>query len=205
MKPTIACFKNGPYVVKNLSEFRNSNDTPIECKPVMALCRCGSSKKKPFCDGEHKKVGFSDANTADKTMDKVTSYAGNQITVHDNRSVCAHVGYCTDQLANCFRHKENPWIHPNAESSEKIINTIKQCPSGALSYSMNEEKHTMIPSQPGIKIIKDGPLAITGGIELVDQPFSQGVPTSHYTLCRCGESKNKPFCDGSHWHVGYKG
>jgi len=50
----------------------------------------------------------------------------------------------------------------------------------------------------------DGPYAITGGIELVDQLPGEGASTEHYTLCRCGGSKNKPFCDGTHWHIGFK-
>jgi CDGSH-type Zn-finger protein len=55
-----------------------------------------------------------------------------------------------------------------------------------------------------VTVTKDGPYAVTGGIELADVVFGEGASTEHYTLCRCGASKNKPFCDGSHWHVGFK-
>jgi CDGSH-type Zn-finger protein len=57
---------------------------------------------------------------------------------------------------------------------------------------------------PMVTITQDGPYAVTGGIELVDQPLGEGASTEHYTLCRCGGSKNKPFCDGTHWHIGFK-
>lgn len=204
MKPTISCFENGPYVVKNLSNFIEANGKAIACKPVMAICRCGHSKNKPFCDAEHRKIGFSDENTADKNADNEVSYTGKQLTIHDNRAACAHVGYCTDELANCFRHKEDPWIHPDAEDVDKVKEIIKKCPSGALSYSINELKHTAYSTEPGITIIKDGPLAVTGNVELLDQPFAHGVSSEHFTLCRCGASKNKPFCDGSHWNIGFK-
>lgn len=204
MKPTISCFENGPYVVKNLTNFYDQNGKAIKCKPVMAICRCGHSNNKPFCDAEHRKIGFSDQNTADKTIDNEVDYRGSQLTIHDNRAACAHVGYCTDELANCFRHKENPWIHPDAEELNKVIAIIKKCPSGALSYSIDQIKHNTYSDQPGVTIIQDGPLAVSGGVELLDQSFSQGVSTEHYTLCRCGASRNKPFCDGSHWEVKFK-
>ena len=204
MKPTISCFENGPYVVKNLTAFRDQDNNAIECKPTMAICRCGHSNKKPFCDAEHRKIGFSDENTADKDANKEISYAGQQLTIHDNRAACAHVGFCTDQLANCFRHKQDPWIHPDAEDVEKVIEVIRKCPSGALSYSINDEKHNVFSANPSITIIKGGPLAVTGGIELLEQTFANGVSTEHYTLCRCGASKNKPFCDGSHWNTDFK-
>ena len=57
---------------------------------------------------------------------------------------------------------------------------------------------------PMVTVTKDGPYAITGGIELADQPRGEGASTEHYTLCRCGGSKNKPFCDGTHWQSGFK-
>ena len=55
-----------------------------------------------------------------------------------------------------------------------------------------------------VTVTKNGPYAITGGIELLEQPLGEGASTEHYTLCRCGGSKDKPFCDGTHWHIGFK-
>ena len=97
--PTIECKPDGPYLVKNLGDVRDSRGEPIEAKPVMALCRCGGSANKPFCDGTHKKNGFSGAKLAERGADRRDSYAAPRITIHDNRSICAHAGRCTDGLA----------------------------------------------------------------------------------------------------------
>jgi CDGSH-type Zn-finger protein len=55
-----------------------------------------------------------------------------------------------------------------------------------------------------VTVTDDGPYAITGGIELLEVTFGEGASREHYTLCRCGASKNKPFCDGSHWDAGFR-
>ena len=97
-----------------------------------------------------------------------------------------------------------PWIDPNAEAVNKIIEVIGQCPSGALSYSIDNVEYGDQNRPAQITISKDGPYFVTGGIELKDEPHSQGASLEHYTLCRCGSSKNKPFCDGTHWSVEFK-
>ena len=103
-KPQIECAKNGPYLVKDLEVLEGLLDGKrYETKPVTALCRCGRSGNKPYCDGTHKKVGFSDEKAADRTPDKRDDYMGQAITIHDNRGICAHAGLCTDGLASVFR------------------------------------------------------------------------------------------------------
>lgn len=204
-RPTIECTPNGPYRVRNLSHLRDARGDRIDTKPVMALCRCGGSANKPFCDGTHKTNGFSGEKLADRTVDKRDSYAAAGITVHDNRAICAHAGYCTDGLASVFRQKSEPWIDPAGDTVEAIIATIHACPSGALSYSREGEAGEAPRREPAVTVTKDGPYAVVGGAELLDQPWGQGASTEHYTLCRCGGSKNKPFCDGTHWSIGFKG
>ena len=77
---------------------------------------------------------------------------------------------------------------------------IQQCPSGALSYTIGGVEDDEYSHEPGITISKNGPYRITGGIELEDRVGGQKPQTQdHYTLCRCGGSNNKPFCDGTHW------
>jgi CDGSH-type Zn-finger protein/ferredoxin len=200
-KPTIECSQNGPYLVRNLQNLRNSKAESIPTKPVIALCRCGGSAKKPFCDGTHSKLGFSSQKVAEGTRDKRQNYVGKGVTIHDNRSICSHAGFCTDRLASVFRMKTEPWIDPDGARIEEIIEAVKRCPSGALSYSIDGVEHRDQDRDPMITVSKDGPYLVTGGVELEDESRAEGASEEHYTLCRCGASKNKPFCDGTHWYV----
>jgi CDGSH-type Zn-finger protein len=200
-QPAIECSQNGPYLVRNLQNLRNSKGESIPTKPVIALCRCGGSAKKPFCDGTHSKLGFSSQKVADGTRDKRQDYVGKGITIHDNRSICSHAGFCTDRLASVFRLKTKPWIDPDGAQVEEIIEAVKRCPSGALSYSIGGVEHRDQDRDPMITVSKDGPYLVTGGVKLEDESRAEGASEEHYTLCRCGASKNKPFCDGTHWSV----
>jgi CDGSH-type Zn-finger protein len=209
-KPKIACLPNGPYYLLNdmtpkvVPNIQNSKGESRTTVAGVALCRCGGSNNKPFCDGTHGKNGFTDRKRTDGALDKRTDYVGKKITIHDNRGICAHAGYCTDNLASVFKLKTEPWIDPDGAAVEEIVDTIKKCPSGALSYTIDDVEHRDQDRVPMVTVTKNGPYAITGGIELLEQPLGEGASTEHYTLCRCGGSKNKPFCDGTHWHIGFK-
>jgi CDGSH-type Zn-finger protein len=198
-KPNIVPTPDGPYLVNNLENFTNQKG-PIETKETMALCRCGGSANKPFCDGTHAKIGFSSVKLAGRLEDKRDSYKGEKITIHDNRHICAHAGRCTDGLKSVFHLKEEPWIHPDAASADEIIATIQKCPSGALSYSIDNVEHRDGDGEPAIFVAPNGPYVVSGGPDLVDTTRGDGASREHFTLCRCGGSKNKPFCDGTHWH-----
>jgi CDGSH-type Zn-finger protein len=209
-KLCLSCLPNGPYyllhdmtptVVPDLH--RENGDSCFNVRGV-ALCRCGGSKNKPFCDGTHSTNGFRSERTSNESLDRRTSHAGRQITIHDNRSICAHAGTCTDNLKSVFRMGEEPWIDPNGASVEEIIATIRKCPSGALSYSIGDVEHRDQERAPMVTVMNDGPYAITGGVELLGVPFAEGSSREHYSLCRCGGSKNKPFCDGTHWSINFK-
>jgi len=97
-----------------------------------------------------------------------------------------------------------PWIDPDAAPAEETIRTIRRCPSGALSYREGGEVQRAFHDTPRILISRDGPYVVQGGIELHDVAWGEGASREHYALCRCGASRNKPFCDGSHWYVGFK-
>jgi len=198
-KPSITPTPDGPYLVKDLKNFANQKGL-IETKDMMALCRCGGSANKPYCDGTHSKIGFSSAKIAGAVADKRENYLGKKITIHDNRGICAHAGRCTDGLASVFRLKEEPWIHQDAASSDEIIATIQKCPSGALSYTIDDFEHKDQNGEPTIFIAPNGPYVVSGGPELVDTIQGEGASSEHFTICRCGGSKNKPFCDGTHWY-----
>ena len=195
IKPT----PDGPYSVKNLQRFSNRKGA-IEARATMALCRCGGSANKPFCDGTHTKIGSSSAKLEGRVADKREDYEAEKVTIHDNRGICAHAGRCTDGRPSVFRLKREPWIDPRGAAAEEIIETVRQCPSGALSYTADGVEHRNRDADPAIFVSPNGPYVVTGGPQLLDTTPGEGASTEHFTLCRCGGSKNKPFCDGSHWY-----
>lgn len=203
-EPIIEPIINGPFRVKNLKDFRNSREEAIEAKRVMLLCRCGKSNRSPFCDGMHRKIDFRSDKAADRVPDKVDTYVGNEITIHDNQGVCAHVRYCVDNSPAVFNDNRKPWIEPDAADAEETAETIRMCPSGALSYTKDGVLYKDLDRKPSITIFKNGPYCVVGGIELKDPGGSKPESEEHYTLCRCGASKNKPFCDGAHSKVDFQ-
>jgi CDGSH-type Zn-finger protein len=199
-RPKITPLENGPLLVEGLAEFSGPQGA-IEGKPSMALCRCGASQNKPFCDGQHKGAEFSSAKLGDGPADQRDSYAGKQVTIHDNRAVCAHAGICTERLPAVWRMRQEPWIDPDGGALAEVIEVIKACPSGALAYTLNgtEERDNEGPST--ITVVKSGPYVVRGGAQLEATARPTDVSEEHFTLCRCGASHNKPFCDGKHWDV----
>jgi glutamate synthase domain-containing protein 2 len=202
-KSVISSAINGPLVVKDLNKLIEANGNTFSLvKRTTALCRCGESKHKPFCDGTHGKINWTDEKLEGRQPRKVDSYEGEKITIHDNRGICSHAGFCTDGLPKVFQMNTEPWINADAETVEKIIKTIKKCPSGALSYSIDGVLSNKFSENPEILITKDGPYFVKGSIELRDEDNPESE--EHFALCRCGKSKNKPFCDGQHWYHKFK-
>jgi CDGSH-type Zn-finger protein len=201
--PSINPAPNGPYLVKNLERLTNQKGS-VETKETIALCRCGASNNKPFCDGAHKKIGFDSDKQADRVPDKRDNFVGANITIHDNRGLCAHAGLCTEGLPKVFKYRQEPWIDADAESAEKIVATVRACPSGALSYSIDAVEPPEPGGEPAIFISPNGPYVVTGGIDLENTETGEGVSKKRFALCRCGASKNKPFCDGAHWSTKFE-
>ena len=200
--PSIECSKNGPLLVKGLTKLERFGDgTVYPTKDVIALCRCGASKNKPFCDGAHATLGFDGDRQDDRTKDRRENYVGSELTVHDNRGICAHAGFCTERLSSVFRMKQEPWIDPDGASKEQVIETIRACPSGAISYTTGGVEHRDRGDEEAcVMVAPNGPYAIQGAVELTGVEWGEGASREHYDLCRCGASRNKPFCDGSHWN-----
>ena len=198
-KPAIVARKNGPYLVTSCQMLKEYADgTVYDTAGTVALCRCGGSSNKPFCDGTHNKIGFADEKAPGRVPDKRETYVGAAVTIHDNRGICAHAARCTEGLTSVFRLGTEPWIDPDGADAEAVIAQITQCPSGALSYSVDGVEHRDREGDPMILIAPNGPYAIFGGADLRDVTWAEGASKEHFDLCRCGHSKNKPFCDGAH-------
>lgn len=203
-KPEIVFTKDTPYMVSDLERFYNSEGEPLKIRPVMTLCRCGQSKNKPYCDGSHVANGIDGEKKPGRAKDKLRGFTGKDITIHDNRAVCSHDQSCVNLLPTVFTKGRRPWINPDGASVREIAAVIEKCPSGALSYTIGNITCTSLDRKPAIKVAKNGPFEITGGIILKDDMDSKPQAPEHYTLCRCGGSKNKPFCDGVHHENGFE-
>jgi CDGSH-type Zn-finger protein len=204
-KPVIEIETDGPYLVKGLSRLEKPSGEALPAEPVMALCRCGDSGNKPFCDGTHAVNDFSGRNQADQAKDRRKDYAGKGVTIHDNRSLCAHAAHCTERLPAVYRQKQRPWIDPDGAEVQAVVESVRACPSGALSYSLGGAEHRDQERGPAIRLERDGPYQVTGSVDLRGElRWGEGASREHYTLCRCGASRNKPFCDGSHWSKPFK-
>lgn len=203
-KPSVEPTKNGPYKVDHLENFKNSRGEDIRVQPRMFLCCCEGSNKKPFCDGTHIKNGFTDEKEADRVPDKLDDYIGEAITIHDNRGVCSHRGHCTDNLPGVFQMDKEPWIDLDGAAVDEVARVIAMCPYGALSHTRDGTLHKDLDREPAIFISKDGPYDVQGGVAFVDAEGNAPESKEHYTLCRCGHSKNKPFCAGQHWDINFK-
>jgi CDGSH-type Zn-finger protein/truncated hemoglobin YjbI len=211
--PRIQTVPNGPYVLSSPQSVVDHLGAPLATRPVMALCRCGQSGVKPTCDGNCHRVGFTDGKDPDRVLDRRDTYVGQSVTVLDNRGTCQHSGYCTDRLATVFHLGQEPFVTPSGGRMDEIIRAVRDCPSGALSYALDDvEARAQVDyagrRQPTVVVSKDGPYRITGGLPLVDGdgadvPRNQGASREHYALCRCGHSQNKPFCSGVHWYVNF--
>jgi thiamine pyrophosphate-dependent acetolactate synthase large subunit-like protein/CDGSH-type Zn-finger protein len=204
-RPRISFEPNGPIIVSGLETFLNSRSEPIRVRKEIRLCRCGNSQNKPFCDSTHVIVGWSDEKDDDRVPDKLDTYdAGDGFVIRDNRGICSHAGFCTDGCPHVWRADAEPWVDPSGAPRDEIIQTIRRCPSGALSYEIDGVVHDGVEREPHIQVSRNGPYHVRGGIAIDGVERAEGASLEHCTLCRCGHSKNKPFCDGSHWYAGFK-
>ena len=202
--PTIEERDDGPLVVKNLGRMIAADGTEADVKPAMALCRCGASKKKPFCDGSHMGIDFKTAPGEASSRDKLYNYEGNDIAVHYNPHLCSHAAKCGAMLPPVFNSANDPWITPNEGSADAIKAVVNACPSGALSYSEHGGDPCHISdSECVIEIEEHGPYHVRN-LELDGAKWATQACPQKYVLCRCGASKNKPFCDGSHTDIGWR-
>ena len=136
-------------------------------------------------------------------------YSNGELTVVWKPKKCIHSEVCVQTLPEVYKPQEKPWITPENAGTSALKSQIDKCPSGALTYYMNnekmEEKETTVNQATPITIFQNGPLKIKGNLEI--QLASGEVVTKEGTtgFCRCGASENKPFCDGSHRKIEFIG
>jgi len=217
IKQGIKVSKNGPYLITgsvpmvSLTIVTDAIGDPTKWNvtkeyPMLenySLCRCGKSKTKPFCDGTHAKINFDGTETASREpyLKLAKIYEGPGLTLADNEDLCARVRFCHREggIWNLVRNSEN--------SVEKAlaIEEAACCASGRLTLI---DKKTGAPIEPkfdpsialveGPKAGTMGPIWVRGGIPIESADGKPYEIRNRVTLCRCGKSSNKPFCDGRH-------
>jgi len=142
--------------------------------------------------------------------DTTKKYTNGDITVVWQPDVCIHSALCWRGLGEVFNPKERPWIKMDGAVTERIIEQVKKCPSGALSFYHNEEEksaggETSVETETIVEVSPNGPLMVYGNVTVKD---AQGNVKKHNKVtafCRCGGSGNKPYCDGSHRKIEFQG
>ena len=211
LRTTIQSAPNGPYLLTNVDAVTDWLGVELDPAPQAALCRCGASTIKPWCDGSHSQIGFEDAKSDGRVGDRLDRYKGLAVTITDNRGTCAHSGLCTDRAPTVFRTSEEPFVAPAGGRVDEILHAARDCPSGALSARAgggDPVGSSDTERERAIEVSKDGPYRVTGSITLLDRDGSpearnDGASLEHYSLCRCGKSQNKPFCSGMHWYADF--
>ena len=139
-------------------------------------------------------------------MGKTKEYTNGEVTVVWKPEACIHSAICVKGLGDVFKPNEKPWIKIDAASTEELINQIKACPSGALSYYMNgaanNESETL---ETKVEVLENGPLLVYGTIKVTHKDRNEEIKNKTTAFCRCGASNNKPFCDGTHVKEAFKG
>ncbi len=130
-------------------------------------------------------------------------YSTDKIVIHWNPDKCMHAGECVRGLPQVFNRDRRPWVNIKGADSEEIMKVIDKCPSGALSYEMVKKADESEIAAAQIKALKNGPLLVEGNCMLIDATGKEVAVDNRFALCRCGGSKNKPFCDGTHIKIGF--
>jgi uncharacterized Fe-S cluster protein YjdI len=140
--------------------------------------------------------------------DITKKYTNGEVTIVWKPSECIHSGICFRGLGDVFAPQRRPWITPEKSTTDKIIDQVKKCPSGALSYYLNRDAEgdaVKVDAETIIETVPNGPLMVYGNVSIKDQNGSVTRKNNATAFCRCGSSGNKPYCDGSHKKVNFIG
>jgi|CZKI01.1.fsa_nt_gi CDGSH-type Zn-finger protein len=178
-------------------------------KASYALCRCGHSANKPFCDGTHAKVKFDGAETASREpyRDQAKLIEGPTMSLTDAEGLCAFARFCDPKgrVWNLVNQTDDP------AARSIFVQEACDCPSGRLVAWDNATGKAVEPKhEPSIALIEDpakkcsGPIWLRGSVQVISADGFNYEVRNRVTLCRCGVSQNKPFCDGQHAAIGFQ-
>lgn len=189
----IHVIENGPLKLSAESVSLRYCGQQIELEPGsdVFLCRCGESKNAPFCDGSHNATGF-DGSGKEGEGRPVRVWEGNTIRTYFNPNACMHVFYCKPLKE--LRERE---LAGDAAAAEEIARVVQTCPSGALTFESKTVECEETPSHADVEIVEGGEIRIQCAFD-INAALHERQPNDRATLCRCGLSANKPWCDGRH-------
>ena len=139
--------------------------------------------------------------------DITKKYTNGEVTVVWKPNQCIHSTICFKGLSSVFDPQKRPWVTPEGGTTQQIVDQIKKCPSGALSYFMNDEagSEVNVEAETIVETMPNGPLMVYGNVTVNDASRNLTKKNNVTAFCRCGSSGNKPFCDGSHKRIGFSG
>ncbi len=139
--------------------------------------------------------------------DITKKYSNGEVTIVWKPNICIHSTICFKGLPEVFDPRKRPWTAPENASTDKIVEQIKKCPSGALSYYMNKEEQatTEVSNENIVEVSANGPLLVHGNLSIKDKDGNETKKNNVTAFCRCGGSSNKPYCDGTHRKIGFEG
>ncbi len=136
---------------------------------------------------------------------KVHEYRGAGITVRYDVKRCIHAKECVRGLRRVFDPERRPWVEPDQASSDEVAQVVMRCPTGALYFERTDGgAQESIPEENEIRVEPDGPLYLSGEIEITSADGTALARETRLALCRCGASRNKPFCDNSHVEISFE-
>ena len=139
-------------------------------------------------------------------MGKTKEYSNGEVTIVWKPDACIHSGICVRGLGDVFQPKEKPWIKVDAAPTEALVDQVKACPSGALSYYMNDANNKEAESlETKVEVRENGPLLVYGTLNVTHKDGKKETKNKTTAFCRCGASQNKPYCDGAHVDHQFKG
>lgn len=134
-------------------------------------------------------------------------YSNGEVTITWEPHKCIHSANCVKGLPGVFDANKKPWIDPMGASTDAIVKQIQNCPSGALGYYFEEGTKTdeTQEAEQLVEVIQNGPLMVYGNLKVKLSDGSSKMQYKVSAFCRCGQSQNKPFCDGTHKKIDFKG